>query len=105
MHRAALSTRSRYKRNLKQLVPSLSEKDLWDYREKIFENFFETTPRARDYLKVSTTRLFFVVDRILMLTIHIHEEPAEYVQEISAVGLKHVGPSAESFITQRELGG
>ncbi|CAE7630671.1 unnamed protein product [Symbiodinium sp. CCMP2592] len=87
---------SRYRRSLQQLITNLSEDDLSTFRGSIFDKFFETSPGARNHLKVSATRLWYVVDNILLLAMEIYSEPSVKVQEVSAVGLRHVGMSIPS---------
>ncbi|CAE6919578.1 unnamed protein product [Symbiodinium sp. CCMP2456] len=87
---------SRYRRSLQQLITNMSEDDLSTFRESIFDKFFETSPGARNYLKVSATRLWYVIDNILHLAMEIYSDPSVKVQEVSAVGLRHVGMSIPS---------
>ena len=72
----------------------MSEDDLSTFRESIFDKFFETSPGARNHLKVSATRLWYVIDNILHLAMEIYSDPSVKVPEVSAVGLRHVGTSA-----------
>lgn len=44
-----------------------------------------------EYLKTSMTRLYFVADRIFEMTFEMYENPRKMVQDITSVGLMHVG--------------
>ena len=70
-----LEMRSRYRRSIQQLIQNLGEDELDTYRSTLFQNFFETTPAAKDYFKVSTTRLYFILDRILVMAMEIFIDP------------------------------
>ena len=49
--------------------------------------------------KQSTTRLYFIADRILEMTLAIFKDPVSMCEDISALGLRHVGyaPPTELF--------
>eukprot|EP00931_Biecheleriopsis_adriatica_P023698 TRINITY_DN14905_c0_g2_i1.p1 TRINITY_DN14905_c0_g2~~TRINITY_DN14905_c0_g2_i1.p1 ORF type:complete len:693 (-),score=133.61 TRINITY_DN14905_c0_g2_i1:33-2063(-) len=44
-----------------------------------------------DYFKQSTTRLYWIADKIVEMTIEMYREPRKMVEDISALGLRHVG--------------
>jgi hypothetical protein len=48
-------------------------------------------PAGQEYFKQSNTRLHFIADLVLKLSVDIYAEPSRMVKEISALGLRHVG--------------
>merc|ERR1711988_191420 len=48
-------------------------------------------PAGQDYFKQSTTRLYWIADKIVEMTIEMFREPKKMVEDISALGLRHVG--------------
>lgn len=60
-------------------------------RKRIYATFFAIAPAGQDFFKQSTTRLHFIADRILEMTVNIFQDPDKMAEEISALGLRHVG--------------
>jgi len=60
-------------------------------RREVYANFFTLAPAGQDYFKQSTTRLHFIADRIVAMTLEIYKDPKKMVEDISALGLRHVG--------------
>ncbi|CAK9034021.1 Pentatricopeptide repeat-containing protein, partial [Durusdinium trenchii] len=60
-------------------------------RSQLFPSFLEATPTAQGYLKQSATRINFVAEKIILHSLEIYRAPRKMVEEISAVGLRHVG--------------
>jgi hemoglobin-like flavoprotein len=60
-------------------------------RREVYSKFFALAPAGQDYFKQSTTRLHFIADRITAMTLEIYKEPKKMVEDISALGLRHVG--------------
>merc|ERR1719446_1537756 len=70
---------------------SLDETLKYEAREAIYQTFFTQTPVGQDYFKQSTTYLHWIADKLLLITIDMYREPARTVDDISALGLRHVG--------------
>jgi len=62
-----------------------------DVRSRTYDRFFELAPRGQDFFKQSNTRLHFISARIQDMIIEIYKDPWKVVEEISAIGLRHVG--------------
>merc|ERR1719282_2041018 len=60
-------------------------------RREIYAKFFTLAPAGQDFFKQSTTRLHFIADRIVSMTLEIYKDPKKMVEDISALGLRHVG--------------
>eukprot|EP00930_Biecheleria_cincta_P078041 TRINITY_DN6540_c0_g1_i1.p1 TRINITY_DN6540_c0_g1~~TRINITY_DN6540_c0_g1_i1.p1 ORF type:complete len:1197 (-),score=226.04 TRINITY_DN6540_c0_g1_i1:101-3667(-) len=78
-------------RYLSRFLGSLEENTKQSIRQGVFVKFFALAPSGQDYFKQSTTRLFFIADKILDMTLDMYKNPHEMVDDISALGLRHVG--------------
>ncbi|CAE8728946.1 unnamed protein product, partial [Polarella glacialis] len=92
-------------RMLKNLIgkPAVQEKALGRFlmsltgdsqnylRREIFKRFFALAPKGQDYFKQSTTRLYFIADKVTEMTLGMYRDPKKVVEDISALGLRHVG--------------
>jgi len=78
-------------RALGKLWSSLDEQQQEWVRVEVYKNFFKLAPAGQDYFKQSTTRLHFIADRVTSMTLEVYKEPKKMVEDISALGLRHVG--------------
>eukprot|EP00435_Cladocopium_sp_Y103_P065929 s642_g28.t1 len=76
---------------LEKFYRQMPEEDFQKLRSKFFPNFLETNPAAQSYVTQSATRINFVAEKILGLALDLYRSPRKLVEEISAVGLRHVG--------------
>eukprot|EP00930_Biecheleria_cincta_P042504 TRINITY_DN29251_c0_g1_i1.p1 TRINITY_DN29251_c0_g1~~TRINITY_DN29251_c0_g1_i1.p1 ORF type:complete len:1177 (+),score=268.20 TRINITY_DN29251_c0_g1_i1:131-3661(+) len=76
---------------LTQLLASLDEDYRYKLRADIFKRFFASTPAGQEFFKQSDTRLHFIADRVLEFTTELFRDPWQMVDNISALGLRHVG--------------
>lgn len=76
---------------LKGFYDSLDQSMLNDFRNGIYSKFFGKCSEGQEFFKQSTTRLHFIADKIISMTADIFKEPAEVMNYISAIGLRHVG--------------
>ncbi|CAK0847963.1 unnamed protein product [Prorocentrum cordatum] len=76
---------------LERLWSSLDENGQAFVRREVYSKFFALAPAGQDYFKQSTTRLHFIADRIVSMTLEIYKDPKKMVEDISALGLRHVG--------------
>merc|ERR1712045_291855 len=70
---------------------SLGENELGIIRREVYAKFFALAPAGQDYFKQSTTRLYFIANRIIAMSLEIFVDPKKMVEDISALGLRHVG--------------
>jgi hypothetical protein len=76
---------------LERLWNSLDEVSTANFRRDVYSTFFALAPAGQDYFKQSTTRLHFIADRIVAMTLDLYKDPKKMVEDISALGLRHVG--------------
>ncbi|CAJ1400909.1 unnamed protein product [Effrenium voratum] len=76
---------------LSRLIASLSADDIYGLRKSIYQKFFQAAPAGQDHFKQSTTRLYFIADKIIEMTMEMYQQPRVMVEDISALGLRHVG--------------
>jgi len=78
-------------RALTAFFSGLGERELNIVRREVYTKFFAIAPAGQDYFKQSTTRLYFIADRLVQMTLDMYKEPKRMVEDISALGLRHVG--------------
>merc|ERR1719150_677249 len=78
-------------RALAKLWASLDEAAQMYVRREVYAKFFALAPAGQDYFKQSTTRLHFIADKVVAMTLEIYKDPKKMVEDISALGLRHVG--------------
>jgi len=78
-------------RALTAFFASLGERELGIVRREVYTKFFAIAPAGQDYFKQSTTRLYFIADKLVQMTLDMYKEPKRMVEDISALGLRHVG--------------
>ncbi|CAJ1358611.1 unnamed protein product [Effrenium voratum] len=76
---------------IERLIMDLTEDSVNYLRREIYKRFFQLAPAGQDYFKQSTTRLFFIADKIIELTVEMYKQPKTMVEDLSAMGLRHVG--------------
>jgi len=76
---------------LERLIMSLTEDAVNYLRREIYKRFFALAPGGQDYFKQSTTRLYWIADKVVEMTLEMYREPRRMVEDISALGLRHVG--------------
>merc|ERR1719310_1116651 len=76
---------------LEALWSGLDEQGQAFVRREVYSKFFTLAPAGQDFFKQSTTRLHFIADRIVAMTLDIYKTPKKMVEDISALGLRHVG--------------
>merc|ERR1740138_1998927 len=63
----------------------------YDLAKNVYVNFFSAAPAGQEYFKQSTSRLHYIADRVFMMTGELYQNPTKMVDDISALGLRHVG--------------
>mmetsp|Transcript_46047 Transcript_46047/g.109451 ORF Transcript_46047/g.109451 Transcript_46047/m.109451 type:complete len:1081 (+) Transcript_46047:59-3301(+) len=76
---------------LERFVVNLSQDALTGYCRDVYKRFFQLAPSGQDFFKQSSSRLLFIVERVLELTLDMYRNPHGMVDDISALGLRHVG--------------
>lgn len=80
-----------YEKSVRAFLFEQSEVNMNHLRAQTFNFFFTRAPSGQDYFKQSTTRLYFILDKNYELTMEVFENPSKVVQDLSALGLRHVG--------------
>ncbi|CAE8629502.1 unnamed protein product, partial [Polarella glacialis] len=76
---------------LERFAMSLTEDSQKYLRSEVYKRFFANAPTGQDYFKQSTTRLFFIAGQVFEMTLEMYRDPRKMVEDISALGLRHVG--------------
>lgn len=76
---------------LARLLATVTQDQKTELRQATLHRFFVLAPVGQDYFIQSETRLQFIIDRIMVMTFELLEDPWKMVDEISALGLRHVG--------------
>merc|ERR1719191_2436942 len=76
---------------LGKLWGSLDEAAQGMVRREVYAKFFTLAPTGQDYFKQSTTRLHFIADKVVAMTLDMYKDPKRMSEDISALGLRHVG--------------
>jgi len=78
-------------RALNRLLDGLEEPAKYELRKDIYARFFSSTPAGQDFFKQSNTYLHMIADKVLDMSLVFYKEPIKMVDDISALGLRHVG--------------
>jgi hypothetical protein len=78
-------------KSLRKLIANLTEDQQNFLRKEVYRRFFILAPAGQDFFKQSTTRLYWIADKVVEMTVEMYKDPREMVEIISAVGLRHVG--------------
>jgi hypothetical protein len=81
----------KWEKALGKFLSGIDETQLFEIRKDIYSRFFTIAPAGQDYFKQSNTYLHIIADRILEMTINLYRDPVKMVDDISALGLRHVG--------------
>lgn len=72
-------------------LEAIGEDSGYQLRSTIYDRFFVAAPLGQDYFKQSDTRLHFIMQRVFNFSMDIFADPWQVVDDISALGLRHVG--------------
>jgi hemoglobin-like flavoprotein len=91
MLKGILGRPAQQERALERLWMSMDDAQQALFRREVYAQFFALAPSGQDFFKQSTTRLHFIADRVVSMTLEIYKDPKKMVEDISALGLRHVG--------------
>ncbi|CAJ1369249.1 unnamed protein product [Effrenium voratum] len=80
-----------YEKALTGVLSGLPDDQVAFLRQEFFLNFFKVAPTGQDFFKQSLTRLYYIADKIIEMTTDIYTQPRAMVEDISGLGLRHVG--------------
>lgn len=78
-------------RLVSRYVGSMEAHTKEEVSKMIYAKFFALAPEGQNYFKQSSSRLLFIVDQIFRITVEMYKDPPRMVDEMSALGLRHVG--------------
>lgn len=78
-------------RAVDRFIRNLSEESIPRLCRDVYKRFFEQAPSGQNYFKQSTTRLYFIASKVMEMCMEIYKRPRELMEDISALGLRHVG--------------
>ena len=81
----------KWEKSLLALVESIDEATGYQLRQDIYARFFTTTPAGEAYFKQNVTYLHLLVTKVIGLCVRMYTDPVGCVDEISGIGLRHVG--------------
>jgi hypothetical protein len=76
---------------LGKLIESIDEATGYQMRQDIYATFFQMSPAGEGYFKQSNTYLHIIATKVIVMSIDVYRDPVRMVDEISALGLRHVG--------------
>mmetsp|Transcript_46290 Transcript_46290/g.108445 ORF Transcript_46290/g.108445 Transcript_46290/m.108445 type:complete len:1114 (-) Transcript_46290:184-3525(-) len=80
-----------HEKAIERLIVGMSEDSINFLRREVYKRFFQLAPAGQDHFKQSTTRLQYIADKIIEMTVEMYKQPKSMVEDISALGLRHVG--------------
>eukprot|EP00927_Polykrikos_kofoidii_P013040 TRINITY_DN15679_c0_g1_i1.p1 TRINITY_DN15679_c0_g1~~TRINITY_DN15679_c0_g1_i1.p1 ORF type:complete len:1094 (-),score=158.59 TRINITY_DN15679_c0_g1_i1:516-3737(-) len=81
----------KWERAYAQFLENLDEHTGYQLRRDIYLRFFALAPAGQDFFKQSNAYLHLVSTKVLTMVVDLYREPVRMVDDISAVGLRHVG--------------
>ncbi|CAE7940187.1 unnamed protein product, partial [Symbiodinium sp. KB8] len=79
-----------YQRAADRFIRHLTDDVVTQMRKDVYKVFFGVAPKGQDYFKQSSTRLNFIADKVLEMSLEMYKRPRGMVEEISALGLRFV---------------
>jgi len=76
---------------VRNMMDSFGPEEMYRIRALIFERFFVAAASGQEYFKQSDTRLHFIMEKVLQMTVDMFQDPWQLTDDISALGLRHVG--------------
>eukprot|EP00927_Polykrikos_kofoidii_P008254 TRINITY_DN13422_c0_g2_i1.p1 TRINITY_DN13422_c0_g2~~TRINITY_DN13422_c0_g2_i1.p1 ORF type:complete len:1113 (-),score=188.46 TRINITY_DN13422_c0_g2_i1:284-3562(-) len=74
-----------------KFLDGIDEATGFQLRRDIYLKFFALAPAGQDYFKQSNTYLHLVSTKVLTMVLDLYRDPVRMVDDISSVGLRHVG--------------
>merc|ERR1719265_173288 len=84
---------AKWEKALAAILGSLdADADLkYELRKDVYARFFIAAPAGQDFFKQSNTYLHIIADKILAMSLEMYSNPVKMVDDVSALGLRHVG--------------
>merc|ERR1719440_2148940 len=82
---------TRWEKALIAFIEGIDEATGYQLRQDIYARFFATTPAGEAYFKQNVTYLHLLLTKVLGLCTMMYKDPVYCVDDISGIGLRHVG--------------
>jgi len=76
-----------------EFLASSPKEVLEELRTTLHQHLFEIAPASQEYFKQSKTRMYYIADRTLELSLTMYRNPTEAFEQVPIIGLRHVGMS------------
>jgi uncharacterized membrane protein YgcG len=76
---------------LTKFLDGIDEAAGYEWRQDVYVRFFAVSPVGEGYFKQSNTYLHLIATKVVSMTAMIFKDPVYSVNDISGVGLRHVG--------------
>merc|ERR1719217_775713 len=81
----------KWEKALVSLLEGIDEATGYQIRQDIYARFFSSCPAGESYFKQNVTYLHLLVTKVLGLCVTMYKDPVYCVDDISGIGLRHVG--------------
>merc|ERR1719217_1312672 len=81
----------KWEKSLNTLLDGIDEATGYQIRQDIYARFFSATPAGESYFKQNVTYLHLLITKVLGLCMLMYKDPVSCVNDISGIGLRHVG--------------
>mmetsp|Transcript_28120 Transcript_28120/g.65335 ORF Transcript_28120/g.65335 Transcript_28120/m.65335 type:complete len:1268 (+) Transcript_28120:118-3921(+) len=80
-----------WERALTKAYAGIDDAQRFELRKDIYGRFFQECPAGQNFFKQSNTYLHIIADKIMEMVLEMYREPVKLVDDISSLGLRHVG--------------
>lgn len=88
---AELGRPAKHEKTLARFFASLEDRTREEISMTLYGKFFDLVPAGQEYFKQSASRLAVIANRVLDMSLELIKYPYRMVDELSALGLRHVG--------------
>eukprot|EP00929_Paragymnodinium_shiwhaense_P023000 TRINITY_DN1450_c0_g1_i3.p1 TRINITY_DN1450_c0_g1~~TRINITY_DN1450_c0_g1_i3.p1 ORF type:complete len:1102 (+),score=273.12 TRINITY_DN1450_c0_g1_i3:79-3384(+) len=82
---------ARWEKALNDLLASVDEATGYQMRQDMYYRFFEVSSEGESFFKQSMSYLHLIITKVLVYCTTMYADPIQNCDEISALGLRHVG--------------
>eukprot|EP00929_Paragymnodinium_shiwhaense_P053815 TRINITY_DN2697_c0_g1_i2.p1 TRINITY_DN2697_c0_g1~~TRINITY_DN2697_c0_g1_i2.p1 ORF type:complete len:1104 (+),score=257.39 TRINITY_DN2697_c0_g1_i2:144-3314(+) len=81
----------RWEKALNDMLGSLDEATAYQIRQDMYFRFFEVSSEGESFFKQNMSYLHLIITKILAYCMMLYQDPVQYCDEMSGLGLRHVG--------------
>eukprot|EP00929_Paragymnodinium_shiwhaense_P115083 TRINITY_DN836_c0_g1_i1.p1 TRINITY_DN836_c0_g1~~TRINITY_DN836_c0_g1_i1.p1 ORF type:complete len:1114 (-),score=302.79 TRINITY_DN836_c0_g1_i1:58-3399(-) len=82
---------NRWEKAVTDLFSQVDEATGYTLRQEMYSKFFAASPEGESFFKQNMTYLHLLITKVLGLCINMYRDPVRNVDDISSIGLRHVG--------------